>query len=165
MEERCDECGFDASADDVLQVAAALEGAGSAVQEHVRALSAETVRHRPGPGIWSPVEYLGHLRESMAFHRWLIERALAEQSPRVPAVDPDDSVARAGYQDGDVEELLAQFERRVARLRQTVSALRDEEPSRAIVLDGRSVTVALVARSALHECRHPDGDILRASPR
>ncbi|WP_261560580.1 DinB family protein [Frankia tisae] len=162
MEQVCSECDFDASAVGVGQVAADLGLVTGRIAEHLRALPADVVRHRPAPSIWSPIEYLGHLRESMAFHRWLIERATAEQTPVIPAVDPDASVAAAGYRHGDLDDLLGQFERRVARLRETMAQLDEDLARRAIDLDGRVVDVALVARSALHECHHHDGDIVRA---
>ncbi|WP_261570734.1 DinB family protein [Frankia gtarii] len=162
MEQVCSECDFDASAAGVGQVAADLGPVAERIVEHLRALPADVVRHRPGPGVWSPIEYLGHLRESMAFHRWLIERAAAEQTPVIPAVDPDASVAAADYHNGELADLLGQFERRVARLRETITQLDEDLARRTIDLDGRIVSVALVARSALHECHHHDGDIVRA---
>ncbi|CAJ62643.1 MULTISPECIES: DinB family protein [Frankia] len=162
VEQVCSECDFDASAVGVGQVAADLGPVAGRIAEHLRALPADVVRHRPGPTVWSPIEYLGHLRESMAFHRWLIERATAEQTPVIPAVDPDASVAAADYLRGDLDDLLGQFERRVARLRETMARLDADLARRTIDLDGRIVEVALVARSALHECHHHDGDIVRA---
>ncbi|WP_232291988.1 DinB family protein [Frankia sp. QA3] len=162
MEQQCSECDFDASAAGVTQVAADLGLVAGRIAEHLQALPADVVRHRPGPSTWSPIEYLGHLRESMAFHRWLVERATAEETPVIPAVDPDASVAAADYRNGDLADLLGQFERRVARLRETITQLDEGRSRRTIDLDGRVVSVALVARSALHECHHHDGDIVRA---
>lgn len=95
MEEICSECDFDESAALPGEVAAALPPLAKAVAASIRSIPDDMVRHRPAPDIWSPVEYLGHLRESMAFHRWLIERALAEDNPLIPTVDPDESVTQS----------------------------------------------------------------------
>ncbi len=111
--------------------------------------------------MWSPLEYLGHLRESMAFHRWLIESALSEDNPLIPMVDPDDSVAQSRYNEAEVEQLVAQFDRRIQRLAGALRALDDEAADRALTLDGRQISVALVARSAWHECHHHLRDIRR----
>ncbi len=73
MEQVCRDCEFDESATPPRAVAEALPGLARAIVASVRALPAETARARPAPEVWSPIEYLGHLRESMAFHRWLIE--------------------------------------------------------------------------------------------
>ena len=53
----------------------------------------------------------------MAFHRWLIESALAEDNPLIPMATPR-SVAKAAYADADIGALFGQFDRRVDRLRQ-----------------------------------------------
>jgi hypothetical protein len=97
----------------------------------------------------------------MAFHRWLIERALSENNPLIPTVDPDESVVQAAYNDADPLELLALFERRIQRLADVLIALDDDSANRTVTLDGREISVALIARSAWHECHHHLGDIRR----
>jgi DinB superfamily len=159
MEEMCSECGFDESLTQPEDVALALRPLAAAIGEDIGVLSPELARRRPSPGVWSPVEYLGHLRESMAFHRWLIENALAEDNPLIPMVDPDESVAKAGYADADVGALIGQFDRRVDRLCQLLKELTGGAANRTLTLDDRQLTVALVARSAWHECHHHRCDI------
>lgn len=161
MEETCGECAFDESLTQPEDVALALPSVATAIGDDIRALSPELARRRPSPEVWSPVEYLGHLRESMAFHRWLIESALAEDNPSIPRVDPDESVAKAGYLDHDIEALYGQFERRVERLCRLLTELDGGAVNRTLTLDGRCLTVGLVARSAWHECHHHRGDIRR----
>ncbi|MFZ0904419.1 MAG: DinB family protein, partial [Mycobacterium sp.] len=116
---------------------------------------------RPAPDVWSPLEYLGHLRESMAFHRWLIERALAEDNPLIPMVDPDESVAQSKYNEADRAQLIAQFDRRIHRLDDALTSLDDVAAARTLTLGDRQISVALVARSAWHECHHHHRDIRR----
>jgi hypothetical protein len=161
MEETCRECAFDESLAQPKDVALALRPLTTAIGNDIRALSTELARRRPSLEVWSPVEYLGHLRESMAFHRWLIESALAEDNPLIPMVDPDESVAKAGYADADIEALFGQFERRVDRLCQLLAELDDGAVDRTLTLDDRHITVGLVARSAWHECHHHRVDIRR----
>lgn len=161
MEEICHECEFDASATPPRDVAVTLPPLARAIGNAVRALSPETARRRPSPQVWSPLEYLGHLRESMAFHRWLIEKALAEDNPLIPMVDPDESVSHAGYASADTEELIGQFERRIHRLCEVLMTLDGSAVRRTLVLDDHQITTALIARSAWHECHHHHGDIRR----
>jgi hypothetical protein len=161
MEETCSECAFDEPLAQPKDVALALPQLTTAIGNDIRAVSTELARRRPSPEIWSPVEYLGHLRESMAFHRWLIESALAEDNPLIPMVDPDESVAKAGYPDADVEEVFGQFERRVDRLCRLLTELDRGAVDRTLTLDDRHITVGLVARSAWHECHHHRLDIRR----
>jgi hypothetical protein len=107
VEEVCGKCDFDESTTPPREVAAALEPLALAIGNTVRTISEDAIRRRPEAAVWSPLEYLGHLRESMAFHRWLIERALAEDNPLIPMVDADESVAQGRYNDADVEQLVA----------------------------------------------------------
>ena len=161
MEETCSECSFDESHTEPKDVALALPLLATAIGDDIAALPAELVRRRPSAGVWSPVEYLGHLREALAFHRWLIESALAEDNPLIPMVDPDESVANAGYADANVGALFGQFGRRVDRLCHLLTELDGDAVNRALTLDDRHVTVGLVARSAWHECHHHRLDIKR----
>jgi len=161
MEETCRECAFDESLAPPKDVALELPPLTTAIGNDIRALSGELARRRTSPDVWSPVEYLGHLRESIAFHRWLIESALAEDNPLIPMVDPDESVTKAGYGDADIEALFGQFERRVDRLCRLLTELDDGAVNRTLTLDGRQIAVGLVARSAWHECHHHRLDIRR----
>lgn len=161
MEEICHECEFDESMTSPGDVAAALPPLARAIGDSVRALSPQTARRRPSRQVWSPLEYLGHLRESMAFHRWLIEKALAEDNPRIPMVDPDESVAKAGYGTADADELIGQFERRVHRLCEVLTTLDGNAAHRTLILADNQITAALIARSAWHECHHHHDDIRR----
>lgn len=161
MEETCRECAFDESLAQPRDVAVALPPLAASIGSDIRALSADLARRRPSPGVWSPVEYLGHLRDAMAFHRWLVETALAEDDPSIPMVDPDESVAQAGYADAGSEALIGQFERRVDRLCHLLAELDGDAVNRPLTLDDRHVTLGLVARSAWHECHHHRLDIRR----
>lgn len=159
MQDICTECGFDQSSTPSAEVAAALEQVAPRICESVRSIPLEVLRRRPRPEVWAPVEYLGHLRESMAFHRWLIEQALAEDHPYVAAVDPDESVAAAHYRDAELDELIGQFERRIRRLADQLVSLPADSEHRGVTLGDMPITVALIARSAWHECHHHLRDI------
>ena len=162
IEQICRECDFDASGASPIEVATALPVLVSAIAKSIRSIPAGQLRTRPTPDVWAPVEYLGHLREAMAFHRWLIERAVAEDSPLIPMVDPDASVAEANYREGDVDKLIGQFERRVHRLCELLRTIDNEAAQRTVRLDHVAITSALIARSAWHECHHHHSDIRRS---
>jgi hypothetical protein len=161
VEEICSECHFDQSATPPREVPAALASLADDISDSIRSIPGDELRRRPAPTVWSPIEYLGHLRESMAFHRWLIERAVSEDNPHIPAVDPDDSVAQAEYAKVDPDELLAQFDRRIRRLSEALTSLDEAKAVRTLTLDHRCIAVTLVARSAWHECHHHLRDIRR----
>jgi hypothetical protein len=162
MEEICSECSFDESTTPPRAVVGALKTQADGIADTIGAIPDAVLRRRPAPGVWSPQEYLGHLRESMAFHRWLIERALAEQDPLIPIVDPDESVAHGHYNDADTAQLIAQFNRRIERLNEVLVLLDDDAANRTLALGDRRITVGLIARSAWHECHHHHGDLRRS---
>jgi hypothetical protein len=161
VEEICHECDFDQSKTPAREVPAALAPLALAIGDAIRSIPDDEIRRRPAALVWSPLEYLGHLRESMAFHRWLIERALAEDNPLIPLVDPDESVAQSQYNGATADALIAQLDRRVERLADLLNSVDDGAAVRTLTLDGRRISVALVARSAWHECHHHHGDIQR----
>jgi DinB superfamily len=161
IEQICGECGFDASAASPADVASSVPVLAVAIAHSLRSIPEHRARTRPAPDVWAPVEYLGHLRESMAFHRWLIEKALSEDNPLIPMVDPDASVAEANYRDSDIDELIGQFDRRVQRLCELLQTIDHEATLRTVRLDGTTINTALVSRSAWHECHHHHGDIQR----
>jgi hypothetical protein len=162
MQDQCDECGFDESAAEAAKVADALSLLALEIVQAVRATPKEILRQRPAAHVWSAQEYLGHLREAMAFHRFIIEKGLAEHEPVIPLADPEPVVEQANYHSSSVEDLIGQFHRRVDRLCTLLLTLDIEAVGRTVVLGDRRIALALVARSAWHECHHHLGDINRA---
>jgi len=144
----------------IAEVVGSLRQLPDQIGATVAPISEERLRRRPAPGSWSAIEYLGHLRDLMAYHRWLIELALSEDQPVLAAADPDTSVENSGYRDGDRDELLGQFARRVERLAALLESLSAQALGRPLVVD-RPIDVQLVARSALHEGVHHRADLAR----
>jgi hypothetical protein len=166
MEDHCAECGYDGRLLSLDEVGSRL----ALVPQRVRAIcdraSDESLRARPEAGGWAAVEYVGHLRDLMAFHRWLIERAQSEAEPAIGPADPDVAVAEAGYIDAGPDDLLDQLDRRVQRLVAVVEDLDETRARRRLTLDGADgpIDVGVVVRSALHEAHHHLGDLERLVP-
>jgi hypothetical protein len=163
IEDFCDDCGYDGRQLSFDDITTAL----SALPNHVRGLLRDTddatLRRRPGPNSWSALEYVGHLRDLTAYHRWLIERALAEERPVIGPVDPDAAVAAAGYNEADADTLIDQFDRRIVRFCELIATLDEHAGMRKLVVEpgSREIDVHSVARSALHEGHHHTLDLVR----
>src|SRR3954469_23287130 len=71
VDDYCDECGFDGRAMTISEVVASLRRLPDEIGATVAPLTDERLRTRPAPTTWSAIEYLGHLRDLMAYHRWL----------------------------------------------------------------------------------------------
>jgi hypothetical protein len=166
VDDRCEECGYDGRALSPAEVADRLPAVAAEVRDLVSDEPEERLRRRPDEGGWSALEYVLHLRDLTAYHRWLIEQALAHDEPMVPPVDPDAAVAGVDLDRVRLDEILAQYDRRVERLRALLVDLRDGSLARRIgrPAGDRVVDVRLVARSALHEAVHHRGDLERLLP-
>ena len=162
MEDHCAECGYDGRDLEMDEVSSQLRRIPEQVRTLTHSAPDAALRRRPDPSTWSAIEYLGHLRDLMAWHRFLIEQGVEVDRPTVPPVDPDASVASAGYADADLDDLQGQFTRRVERLCARIDSLEPAQTTRVIEwYGGREIDVQLVARSALHEGLHHIGDLER----
>src|SRR4029434_10156870 len=86
--ESCGACGFDGAdyTDETLLDALRALGPGW------RALldrSGAELRVRPGPGVWSAIEYAAHSRDITALHAFGVEQALALDEPTYTALRAD----------------------------------------------------------------------------
>jgi hypothetical protein len=166
VEDHCEECGFDARSWTTAQVCAGLRDLPAEVTVVLSGVEEPVLRRRPNPTTWSPVEYLGHMRDAIAYHRFIIEQALAETRPSLDHVDPDAAVDAAGFADASIDNLLGQLDRRVERLCTLVDGLEPAGRTRTVVRsDGSEIDVTFLVRSALHEGRHHTGDIERLTGR
>jgi hypothetical protein len=166
MDDRCAQCGFDGSALDPGDVARRLRTVPVAVAASARACSPPLLRSHPDDATWSVIEYVGHLGDAMAYHQWVIGRALTEDRVVVDGADPDAAVAQAAYQDADLDVLVQRFEHRVGRLATVLETLEPAVVDRRVSVSGATVSISFLARSALHEALHHAADIdaLRARP-
>lgn len=167
MDDVCQECGYDGRTMSNSDVQAALSALAPEITALVRSGGDDAIRAQPAPGTWSVIEYVGHLRDLMAFHRFVIERALAEDTPMINTVDPDEFVAAADLRNADRDELLGQFERRVTRLVEFLGTIADADLDRPVLFERQPPAapdrhdVRLVSRSAVHEAVHHRDDIAR----
>ncbi|GAB3888448.1 DinB family protein [Terrabacter terrigena] len=69
----CSDCGFDAQGVDVADAPALLRDAG---QRYAVALGRDDVRTRPAEGVWSPLEYVCHVRDVCDVMRGRLEQIL-----------------------------------------------------------------------------------------
>ena len=157
---QCTSCGFDwqIPAEDIVPYSAARlpryrELLSNLVQDAGGVVAART---RPGDGVWSPVEYLAHLRDVASFFAERIDRVLVEDRPvlRVSARFAELAEVR-GYRDEDPATVLVQFEERADALQGTLRGLDQHQWSRAGVgSEGDERTTLMLARRFAHEVHH-----------
>jgi hypothetical protein len=157
LERPCPECGFDASAvnvqaagDEVRRIAAAWE----------EPLTRPTVRVRPTPSVWSPLEYGCHVRDVFALFDRRLELMLTEHDPQFDNWDQDRTAVEDAYGSQDPAQVLAALveagERLAARL-DAVSGGQWSRPGRRS--DGAAFSVDSFVRYLLHDPVHHLRDV------
>ena len=163
MSSACAECGLDPerlTVDEAADLIAALGPqyrAAFAVVEGDR----DRLRAKPDPDVWSSLEYVVHLRDSVRYHGALTNRALKEDRPEFGAPGP--------RRDRAERELQRRRSRRGARqpraaddtLRDAGPALGEDELDRVVIRAGNEITVRYMVRNVAHEGHHHLQDVQR----
>jgi hypothetical protein len=162
LDRRCADCGFDASA-----------CPASAVPELVRKnaaqwrqLLAEGNIHpgRPGPAVWSSLEYACHVRDVFERYEHRICLMLIERNPLYPNWDQDATAVSDRYEEQEpsavIDRLVSAAESLAVRL-EGVSPADQERPGRRS--DGASFTVDTIARYMVHDPIHHIWDVTATS--
>ena len=166
--ERCDECGADLGVPDVAVAAAGLRELTPGFRAAVAGLSEDAFRTKPTPGVWSLLEYLGHVRDLTRFHGAIMRDALRAEpgtEVRQPAVDIDAVVADLGYNQEDPAVVLDAVEANLARFADRIESLTPAEQAVTMVRIGETVPVAFLAGNVLHETTHHLLDVRRLAAR
>ena len=159
--ERCDACAFDGSRFDDTALLDALRALGPRWRALIAA-SGDELRVRPGPGVWSAIEYAAHSRDITALHAFGVEQALTVDEPVYPSID-DDLIesAAATYGDADPTETIDALEVAANRL---AGAAADAGPaawSRGLTVGDSRNDVRRMLEHALHDSVHHLDDVER----
>lgn len=164
MSERndCGECGF---RDDALTMADAIEALpafGPRYRERLTEVEPALLRRRPGPDVWSPLEYAAHVRDVFAWYDEWVGRSLVEDRPVVLAPTPDDAAELGRYNETHPEEVAVALAANAERLAATFEGIPEEAWPLVHVRRGHERSVLFTARRAVHEGDHHLLDIDRA---
>jgi hypothetical protein len=121
----------------------------------------ELLRAKPDPDVWSSLEYVVHLRDSVRYHGALMNRALKEDRPEFGAPDPDAIAQDESYNAADPGEVLDSLEHQTTRFATRARALREDDLDRVVVRAGNEVTVRFMIRNVAHEGHHHLQDVQR----
>jgi hypothetical protein len=115
------------------------------------------LRQRPEPDVWSALEYAAHVRDAIRFNGYLARRTLTEDTPTLPAPNPDKAAVDNNYNDEDPAEVMAGIEDRASKLAAIVDDTADAASwERTAEWDGREgeFTAIYFVRNAVHEGHH-----------
>jgi MOSC domain-containing protein YiiM len=160
--ERCDECGFDATRWRVRDAGTLMGALGLWWRLALAGLDAAQLNRRPGPGVWSALEYGAHSALVTAMIRAGLELVIAEDGLRLPAVpDGDGASGDDASSDLDPTAVLADLEREGLAL----AALAHDAPTGAWAHTGFAGDQPLQAEAVLvhaaHDASHHFMDVAR----
>lgn len=123
-------------------------------------LSDDFMRERPDPDMWSPIEYLCHMRDVLAAATIRLYRVRTEESPAVEPMFNDLRAARFRYCNRDRESVISEISDNAAGFCDEANQLPTDGWDRSLTrLPGESRTARWLVRQTLHELIHHLGDI------
>ncbi len=161
--ERCAECGFDSTRLTVPDAIAGLRSMGRRWRELFATADDGALRRRPGPEVWSPVEYADHTGSMLALVGFAMGDVLDGREPVYPEVDPSPAGPDRSA-DLDVRITLDKLEQNADQMADKADkALRvPERFERTGTLGGRTVTAEWLLFHALHDASHHLKDVEKA---
>lgn len=116
------------------------------------------LRARPAAEVWSPLEYLAHTGDAIAWYAERMNRVLTEVRPALDPFDWDAHTATQRYHERRLTDVLATVRRTCAGFTAELGAS-TAWGREGIGSDGSARTVAQLAARAGHEARHHLHDI------
>ncbi len=154
--ERCDSCGFDADDWNDQDTANTIALAPTLLGLWATGLD-DVADQRPALGVWSVVEYVDHVRETLSGARFVSDLAVAEPGRDLgPTLAPGPA---GEHRLLDLAGRLGAVRTEAQALSGVLAAMGDDGWDAHVVLDGRPRTVRSASRHAVHELWHHLTDV------
>jgi len=155
IEHGCADCGF--TPQPVEQTGARLRATLPAWEQALRRPDAST---RPGPQIWSPVEYACHVRDTCELFGQRLELMLSQDDPVFENWDQDVTAIEDDYFHQDPSHVLEELTREATATAAAFDAVRRDQWDRPGRRSNGSVfTIATFAVYFLHDVEHHVWDV------
>ena len=151
----CPECGYDSS--QVDDVAARTRAAVTAIRA---ALESPTAAVRPGPQVWSPLEYACHVRDVCIVFGARLAAMRGTDDPLFADWDQDATALAERYGEQDPATGSAELATEGERIAADFASVRPDEldrPGRRS--NGSAFTVQTLGRYFLHDLEHHAHDV------
>ena len=153
----CPECGFDAARLDVTRVPELVVANAARWQEVLARLD---VDRRPQQGVWSPLEYAGHVRDVFRLFDQRLALMLTEDDPQFTNWDQDETAVAERYGEADATTVAGELSTAAEHIAASFAAVEGEQWSRTgRRSDGAVFTVDTFARYFLHDPVHHLHDV------
>ena len=156
----CPECGLDASSYAREEVADMILANAAAWQDVLA--SSETVRTRPDPDTWSPLEYGCHVRDVLRRYDQRLQLMLTEDDPLFPNWDQDATAVAERYGEQDPAVVAEELNEAAQTLSARFAAVTGDQWQRTgSRSDGVDFTIETFARYFIHDPIHHLHDATR----
>ena len=157
LEQRCEDCGFDASKFDVAKTGFAIRDQGS---RWALVLQGNSATVRPMPAVWSPLEYGCHVRDVFRKFDERLQLMIEEDDPQFQNWDQDATAIEDRYDLQEASVVSAELREAGLALAQRFDSLVGEQwKRRGYRSDGSVFTVESIARYLMHDPVHHLWDV------
>jgi hypothetical protein len=128
----------------------------------LRALDDDTVARRPGPGVWSPLEYACHVRDVLRVQRERVLLAQREDNPTFTPMRRDERAMEERYNEQDPEVVAGEIREASDAFVTVLESLDSEGWARMGIYNypaPQSRSVGWIATHTVHELLHHRVDI------
>lgn len=160
--QHCSECGFTYDLTQYPAVAKAISAGAADFADILR--SDADLRDRPGPDVWSPLEYASHVRDVLLVQRERVLLARRSETPNCVPMGRDERAEHEGYNEQEPEAVARQLVDSAALFCNVLSRLGEDDWQRTLIYnnpDPVEVPVRWVATHTLHEVKHHLVDVRR----
>jgi hypothetical protein len=160
LERACPDCGADVGRLSILDVAQLNRSNAAAWTEVLADTAAADVR--PGPDVWSPLEYAAHVRDVFRLFLTRLELMLDEDDPMFANWNPNETAEAERYDLQDPATVANQLSEAANTLADRFEALTPEQldrPGRRS--DGAAFSVLSFARYEIHDPLHHLWDVTK----
>jgi hypothetical protein len=165
LERPCPECGFEAAAVDVTEVAAMIR-ANAAEWRKILADDPAAVRTRPVPDRWSALEYGAHVRDVHRIYLHRLDLMLTRDDPHYPNWDQDATARAERYGEQDPRTVASELSAAADALADRFESVDGDRWRRTgRRSDGARFTIDSFARYLVHDPIHHVHDVRSARQR
>jgi hypothetical protein len=152
----CPECGMVPSSVKAGDLGSAIVEEARLWSELLTGLSeAPSLSVRPAPGVWSALEYAGHVSDTLRLFADRIQLAVDTEGPQFEYQDQESAVVDRQYNDADPGEVAEAICANAERFAKVLEGLPPDAWVRGgIRQEDEFFDITLLARFALHEIHH-----------
>ena len=160
LTEVCPECQYDVRSFPQEQIGGMIRDNAASWQALIAAGSDESLRARPRPGKWSPLEYSAHVRDVYRLYDFRLGLMLDEDGPSYPNWDQDETAVAEQYNTQDPATVSAELGEAAEALAARFDEVSGDQWNRTgYRSDGAEFTVSTFARYLIHDPVHHLWDV------